>query len=102
VGNGSLYAWGDNNYGQLGLGDNIHRKSVPTQIGSYTDWEMVACGDLHNAGLRNGSLYAWGYNTYGQLGLGHTNRKTPTQVGSYTDWKMVACGTNHTLAIKEV
>ena len=40
---GGLYVFGNNNYGQLGLGDTINRSS-PVQVGSLTDWKDVSCG----------------------------------------------------------
>ena len=89
--NGSLYAWGDNALGQLGLG-SIGNQTTPTQVGSDTDWVAVAAGANHSLGRRaNGSLYAWGYNASGQLGLdSYDNQNTPQPVGSGTDW--VAAG----------
>ena len=42
---GSLWAWGLNDMGQLGLGDNANR-SAPTRIGSGTNWATVYCGSL--------------------------------------------------------
>jgi len=38
---GTLWAWGDNSEGQLGLGDNTDRV-VPVQVGTFTDWVEVA------------------------------------------------------------
>ena len=40
---GTLWAWGLNDYGQLGKGDNVNR-NVPTQVGGATDWVSVFCG----------------------------------------------------------
>ena len=41
--NGTLWAWGYNNYGQLGDGTNIS-KNNPIQIGTDTKWIFVSCG----------------------------------------------------------
>ena len=38
----TLWAWGDNTYGQLGDGTNVDR-DTPTQIGSATTWSALAC-----------------------------------------------------------
>ena len=80
---GTLWAWGGNGYGQLGLGDTTDRHT-PTEVGSTGDWASVACGDCHTLALkRNGTLWAWGGNWYGQLGLGDTTeRLIPTEVGA--------------------
>jgi alpha-tubulin suppressor-like RCC1 family protein len=98
---GSLWSWGDNSRGQLGLGDRSNR-AAPTRIGVATDWAAVDCGGLHSVALkRDGTLWTWGYDGYGQLGLGDTNdRSTPTLVGSTADWAAVDSGGGHVLAVK--
>ena len=71
---GSLYAWGDNKYGQLGDGTNIDR-NTPKSIG--TGYTAIADG----LALKGNTLYAWGNNWYGQLGDGtNIDRNTPTEV----------------------
>lgn len=103
--NNTLWAWGDNNVGQLGLGDMISR-TAPTQIGFDTDWREVAMGKNGNSpytlGLKdNGTLWAWGWNDSGQLGLGDTiSRTAPAQVGLNTNWAEVSAGKGHTVARK--
>ena len=78
---GSLWTWGRNNNGQLGLGD-ITSRLAPAPVGSDSNWVAVAAGQFHSLGLRaDGSLWAWGWNAYGQLGVADTrDRKTPTRV----------------------
>lgn len=96
---GSLWAWGYNAQGQLGLGDTNERYT-PVQVGTATDWVVVAAGDFHSLALKaDGSLYAWGRNDSGQLGLGDTtNHYTPTYVG--TGYVAVAGAQTHSLGIK--
>ncbi|HHD62825.1 MAG TPA: hypothetical protein ENK96_00345 [Desulfobulbaceae bacterium] len=101
---GSLYAWGSNYYGVLGLGDTKDR-NTPEQVGSAKDWVMVSTGQGHTLGIRSdGSLWAWGYNYYGQLGLGdngdNTDRITPVRVGSATDWITVSAGGDSSFGIR--
>lgn len=96
--NGSLWAWGNNAFGQLGLGDTVSR-STPTQIGSATDWASVAAGSRHVVALKtDGTLWAWGNNDFGQLGLS-ASHAVPTQVGSGSSWRKIASGVEHSLAI---
>jgi alpha-tubulin suppressor-like RCC1 family protein len=40
---GKLFAWGDNDVGQLGLGNRVKRSS-PVQVGSLSDWKSIAGG----------------------------------------------------------
>jgi len=98
---GTLWAWGRNNYGQLGIGSTTQQNS-PVLVGTSTDlWKSVSVGYHHSVGIKeDGTLWAWGRNTYGQLGIGAApNKSSPVQVG--TDiWNMVSVGQNHTMAIK--
>jgi len=100
---GSLWAWGWNAEGQLGLGDTANRSS-PTRIGTDTDWRQIAAGSRHNLAIKtDGSLWVWGRNLEGQLGLGDTaQRNSPTRVGTDTNWRQVATGSHgqHNLAIR--
>jgi alpha-tubulin suppressor-like RCC1 family protein len=73
---GSLYAWGNNNHGQLGDNTTTY-KSSPVQIGSGNDWKQVEVCTESNIGymlaLKNdGSIWSWGSNAFGQIGERHT------------------------------
>jgi len=97
--NGTLWSWGRNDFGQLGLGDTTNRTS-PVQVGSDT-WTMISLGDAHALGIKsNGTLWAWGPNG-GRLGDGtETLRNAPVQIGSDNNWSKIAAGSTHGLAIK--
>ena len=88
---GTLWAWGTNNFGQSGLGDTTARSS-PVQVGSDTDWAFcTTTGSSAYAIKTDGTLYSCGYNNYGQLGHNDaTDRSTLAQVGSLTDWASVS------------
>ncbi len=98
---GSLWAWGSNEYGQLGDGPSQNR-SIPVRIGMGTDWKAISAGDSHTAALKtDGSLWAWGENYDGRLGDGTTeNKSSPVRIGTGTDWKDIAAGYGHTVALK--
>lgn len=94
---GTLWAWGYNNKGQLGLGDVVNRSS-PVQIGTGNTWSKVfACctsqdvvGGAAFAIKTDGTLWSWGYNQTGILGhSGGTDRSSPVQVGTDTNWSRV-------------
>ena len=98
----TLWCWGDNGYGQLGMGDYIHRWRAPTQIGTDTDWAHVESGGAYTCGIRTDrTLWCWGDNRYGQLGLGDTNpHVVPVRVGTDTDWADLDAGGSHTCGIR--
>lgn len=57
--NGTLWAWGRNDSGQLGLGDTTDR-STPVQVGVSTGWTYVVSYRGSTYGVNAGSLYVWG------------------------------------------
>jgi alpha-tubulin suppressor-like RCC1 family protein len=87
--NGTLWAWGRNNVGQLGDNSLANRSSPVSVVGGFTDWIQASTGWQHSVGIRaNGTLWAWGDNTSGQLGDNTvTNKSSPISViGGFTDW----------------
>jgi len=105
---GSLWSWGANYEGQLGLGtqsifpSTSENKLYPTRIGTENNWSDISCGEQTAAAIKSdGTLWTWGFNGSGQLGQGDTtDRLSPTKVGSGTNWKSVATATDNILAIK--
>jgi alpha-tubulin suppressor-like RCC1 family protein len=101
---GTLWTWGNNGYGQLGLGTfgAGNHKSSPTQVGTGTTWKQVSATWDHTAAVKyDGTLWVWGRNTWGVLGDGTTNHvSSPVQVGSMTNWKSVSCGYGFFMALK--
>ena len=96
---GGLWTWGDNQCGQLGLGDTVNRAS-PTLLG-YS-WSQVSSGAQGMAAIKSdGTLWSWGYNSFGQIGDNTVvDRSAPVQVAGGGSWNSVARGNEHTLAIK--
>ena len=98
--NGTLWSFGRNSHGQLGVG-TLTDTSSPVQVGSATNWaDVYGSFSRYNLGLRtDGSLYAWGQNPEGNLGDGTLSvRSVPVQVSG--TWSTIAAGYLHTLGIK--
>lgn len=97
---GSLWAWGKNDSGQLGDGTTSDR-SYPTQIGNQTNWLQVSAGNKHNLGIKkDGTLWAWGANNFGQLGdETFNNRLEPVLIDNRTNWSQVSAGGYHSIAL---
>jgi len=84
---GALWTWGYNNVGQLGHGNTTYYSS-PKQVGSLTNWLLMANGYGVNGAIKtDGTLWMMGKSNHGQLGLGNnTSYSSPKQVGSSTYW----------------
>jgi hypothetical protein len=98
---GTLWAWGYNNYSQLGI-NNSTNKSSPTQVGSLTDWLSITASEYTYVGVRtNGTLYAWGGNQHGMIGDNSTVTpcQTPKQIGALTIWASVGANLRTIYAI---
>ncbi|MFC4600314.1 hypothetical protein [Cohnella hongkongensis] len=80
-GNGQVWCWGVNTYGQLGFGDTV-RRYEPTLFSALSNVASIhAGGDYTHAKLSNGELWGWGSNWSGKLGDGTgTDRHSPVQI----------------------
>jgi alpha-tubulin suppressor-like RCC1 family protein len=89
---GTLWSWGLNTSGQLGIGNRINYNS-PVQVGALTNWKQISNKGETVMGIKtDGTLWGWGNNSSGQLGIGNTvSYSSPIQVGSLTFWKQVNC-----------
>ncbi|PXY87130.1 chromosome condensation regulator RCC1 [Bifidobacterium asteroides] len=119
---GNAYAWGWNNYGQLGDGTSSYRnapvrvktpdrKTYPDLPADFTYLQVSAGYDQSLAVGSDGNAYAWGWNNYGQLGDGtSSNRNAPVRVktpdrSTYPDlpadftYLQVSAGGLHSLAV---
>jgi alpha-tubulin suppressor-like RCC1 family protein len=97
----TLWAWGDNLYGQIGNG-NFFAQDEPILISS-SSWQSIAGGVEHSLAVKSdGTLWSWGRNQYGQLGDGTlVNKNIPTQVGTDSDWESVGAGYAMSYALKQ-
>lgn len=99
---GSLWAWGVNNFCQLGIG-TVVATPIAVQVGSATNWAKIRAGGVSAAGIQSdGSLWIWGGSTrFGNSAVGQTNNLAmPTRVTDDTNWVDVAVDYNIWLAVK--
>jgi alpha-tubulin suppressor-like RCC1 family protein len=97
---GTLWTWGWNSSGQLGLGNTTNRNS-PNQVGVLTDWKKVSVSRNLMVAIKNdGTLWAWGSNDAGNLGLNERADKSSPSLVSSDEWLEVEALDSMYLAIK--
>ena len=98
---GTVWSWGANNYGQLGLGDTVNR-NMPYQVTTKEEIIDISAGESHVLLLgKSGKVYSFGRNTKRQLGLGNIiTQKLPVETSLRNIRKVVAIG-NKSFAIDE-
>jgi alpha-tubulin suppressor-like RCC1 family protein len=99
---GTIWTWGRNTAGQLGIGTTISRSSPGTVAGGGTTWINVAAGFGETGAVKSdGTLWTWGCNGSGQLGSSDTiNRSSPVTVVNSITWLSVSMGCQSTAAIQ--
>ncbi|XP_028552028.1 RCC1 domain-containing protein 1 isoform X1 [Dendrobium catenatum] len=102
---GGVYAFGGNQFGQLGTGLD-QAETLPKLLDAPSlesmNAKIVSCGARHSAIVTEDSrVFCWGWNKYGQLGLGDSiDRNIPSEVPIENLRIMnVSCGWWHTLAL---
>ena len=88
---GTIWASGQNNEGQLGLNTPTYYSS-PVQIGTQTNWSKIMCGGNSSWGMTDsGALFAWGQSVDGSLGFnqGSVQYSSPKQLpGTWSEWSV--------------
>jgi alpha-tubulin suppressor-like RCC1 family protein len=103
---GTVYAWGRNNYGQLGDNTTTDRLT-PVQVQTITGIIDLDAGNYHSLALKSdGTAWGWGYNYYGQLGNNSTTDSNVAVIVLYpnlatvTGMIEISAGGYHSLARK--
>ncbi|RBP98736.1 RCC1 domain-containing protein, partial [Bifidobacterium xylocopae] len=105
---GNTYAWGDNEYGQLGNGTGGDR-NIPVRVHAPAGvrFTQVSAGYYYSLAIGDdGHAYSWGYNGHGQLGNGSSDwissNPTPARIidpAPGTTWTTISAGHEHSLGI---
>ncbi|HMV65209.1 MAG TPA: hypothetical protein PKA64_00065, partial [Myxococcota bacterium] len=119
---GDVRCWGNNNYGQLGIGNTTRIGDNANEVGNdavdpvvnlgtgMTAAQIGAGESFTCARLVNGDVKCWGYNAYGRLGTGNTNTLgdgagemgdalLPIPLGFYRKAIDLAVGRHHACAL---
>ncbi|MEN9723610.1 MAG: hypothetical protein RJB38_1596, partial [Pseudomonadota bacterium] len=110
---GKIFCWGDNSFGQLGLGAGTDTaKAVPTVVSAPSSYSAsaISAGSAHTCALVSGNfggssqtnqLYCWGKNSDGQIGAGNNQHQyAPVAISAGTMFLKISAGDAHTCAIK--
>ncbi len=99
---GTVWAWGENEWGQLGDGTTTN-SDVPVQVRNLSDVIAISAGHYHSLALKSdGTVWAWGDNESGELGNGTTvSSNVPVQVSGLDGIVAIAAGEAHSLALKK-
>ncbi|MDQ6791601.1 MAG: hypothetical protein M3075_13280 [Candidatus Dormibacteraeota bacterium] len=99
---GTVWAWGNDGWGQLGNG-SYARSTTPLQVSGLSGMTAIAAGSLHNLAVKSdGTVWAWGFNYYGQVGnrTSGGNVLSPAQVKGLAGVVAVAAGGYTSYALK--
>ncbi|CAN5387858.1 hypothetical protein BH11ARM1_BH11ARM1_02970 [soil metagenome] len=98
-GSGNLWAWGENGYATLGIGNYLNQ-TFPTQVSGVSNVIDVSDSLQTVAILQNGTAMGWGANGANELGIvGSGSYATPQPIPGVTMARKVACGGGHTLIL---
>lgn len=96
---GTLWTWGSNNNGQLGIGNVATQSYIPVQVGVDNDWQSIVSvgGNTTYASKTDGTLWGWG----SYIGNGSWDDVyEPVNIGLANQWLSMATGYGFTLGLK--
>ncbi|MDI6897871.1 RCC1 domain-containing protein [Methanocella conradii] len=104
---GSVWAWGENDHGQIGDGTN-ENKLIPIKVPINDIIDIASCGG-HTLALKDdGTVLAWGRNCNGELGNGgisepsnKSDRYQPDEIKGLSDVIAISAGQSHSVALKK-
>lgn len=99
---GSVWCWGENRWGQLGVEDATDRRTVPGAVTGVAHATQLAAGILHTCAVTSdGKAWCWGRNQRGQTGSGSTSEiAAPARVVGLDSVTAISVGGFHTCALR--
>ncbi|MFY2562096.1 RCC1 domain-containing protein [Corallococcus terminator] len=99
---GTVWGWGNNFFGQLGIGTISSAHYTPTQVQNLTNVRVVSAGPFHSLALRgDGTVWAWGNGYYGKLATGtEDSTSVPVLATTLTGLISVSAGGSHSMALR--
>ena len=89
---GSLYSFGQNKQGELGIG-NTHLCRFPQKVIDIPPVKTISCGVFHTLAItEDDNLWSFGRNDYGQLCLGNTTNQSSPQQTAFSDIVRISAG----------
>ena len=104
-GAGAAYCWGNNSFGQLGIGTaDVNSHPAPEAVGGGISFQSLTSGGGQVCALSAGVAYCWGWNHYGQLGLGIVDTSgqvhaAPDTVAGGHRFRTLSAGWYHTCGV---
>jgi hypothetical protein len=97
---GTLWAWGENSYGELGTLNKTHRSS-PVRVGTDTNWQSVYTGEKKTFAIKtDNSIWFWGRASGSISGSVTVHRSSPMQFFETKDWSSMDVDLYYCMAIK--
>jgi alpha-tubulin suppressor-like RCC1 family protein len=103
---GTMWCWGNDEFGQLGDGSVVKAaavkgKATPVKVASLENVTLMAAGERHTCAMADKVVYCWGDNSRGQLGNGTADSSPLPQIvaGINPDVSALTAGETHTCAL---
>ena len=100
-----VFSWGNNNFGQLGIG-NKDNQYFPRKIGFFENPKEIislCCGSVYCVCICKNGVFSWGFNIYGQLGIGNQiEQSSPQQIEFFKNPEEIislSCGSDFCICI---
>jgi hypothetical protein len=102
---GKVYAWGDNQFGQTGNGNDGGLQLKPILVDGFGNEKIsiITCGATHSLALtKSGRVFSWGNNKFGQLGFNDCDMyNKPRLIDLSEQITKICCGENHSLLLSK-